>query len=278
MSDRKFASMLLSVALGAGLVAGSGITAAADQPATNHRKVPQSLQDIESKTEDVIDLAASGNWSQVSKDVAEITSSWETYKQQSAGQPGTPQPLHQSFASALDRLRSAAASKNADQTMQSANNLSAIVVDLYELYNPAIPTDIGRLDLLERQVVLDTRANNVTAAAQSLGKVKTVWSRLKPSVEAKNGQALARQFEQIIEDQSRPFRITTRRRSPLTPTVRSIWLMDSRSSMPDVAEKRGQAGFRTTGAECGHPLRKSSLSPFPPARLGNRYGTVLSIQ
>jgi len=85
--------------------------------------------------------------------------------------------------------------------MQSANDLSAAVIELFAIYNPAIPADIGRLDVLERQVVLDVAANDYTAAAASLANVKSVWESVKPSVLAHNGKDVEAQFEASIATQ-----------------------------------------------------------------------------
>lgn len=75
------------------------------------------------------------------------------------------------------------------------NDLSAAVIDLFSVYHPAAPADLGRLAVLERQVTLDVAANDLTAAADSLAKANAVWARLEPSVLIHNGADVATQFE-----------------------------------------------------------------------------------
>jgi hypothetical protein len=86
--------------------------------------------------------------------------------------------------------------------MQSANDVSAAVVELFGLYNPMLPVDIGRLDVLERQVILDVAADDYTAAMASLAIVQTVWQAVKPSVLAHGGQDASAQFEASLAIQA----------------------------------------------------------------------------
>ncbi|HEX9331090.1 MAG TPA: hypothetical protein VF896_04315, partial [Anaerolineales bacterium] len=76
-----------------------------------------------------------------------------------------------------------------------------MVVEMFALYNPKIPADIGRLDVLERQVILDVAAQNYSAAMTSLAHTKSVWDEVKPSVLEHNGKDVAAQFEASIAAQ-----------------------------------------------------------------------------
>ncbi|GBD22622.1 hypothetical protein HRbin29_00259 [bacterium HR29] len=85
--------------------------------------------------------------------------------------------------------------------MQSANELSAAVIELFAIYHPKVPADIGRLDVWERQVVLDVAAHNYDAAAASLAKVKSVWDNVKASVLEHDGKDVAAPFLASIAKQ-----------------------------------------------------------------------------
>ncbi len=101
---------------------------------------------------------------------------------------------------ALAGLKKTSAAKDAPGTLQAANDLSAAVVDLFTVYHPALPTDLGWLDVLERQVVLDAPGDDA-AAADSLAKINAVWVRLKPVILAHNGSDAATQFENSLMTQ-----------------------------------------------------------------------------
>ena len=131
--------------------------------------------------EDIIDFAPSGDWDKISKDVTDIESAWKAY-QPKASQDGGSQEIQDAMNSALATLKAASASKDASATMQGSNDVSAAVVELFALYGPKVPADIGRLDVLERQVILDVAAKDYSAAKASLAKTMSVWGEVKPSV------------------------------------------------------------------------------------------------
>jgi hypothetical protein len=163
--------------------------------------VPNSLVAIEAAAEDIIDFAPSGNWDKINKDVTDISTAWKAYQPQ-AGKDGAPQDIQDSMNSALSDLEAASASKDTSATMQGSNDVSAAVVELFALYGPRVPADIGRLDVLERQVILDVAAKDYSAATKSLAKTMSVWKEVKPSVLAHDGKDVAAQFDASLEIQA----------------------------------------------------------------------------
>ena len=185
------------------LILGSilALTACGAKPTTAPTSVvPNSLQTIEAAAEDIIDFAPSGNWDKISGDVTDIANAWKVYQPQ-AGQDGASDELQDAMTSAIEKLQTASAAKDPAATMQGSNDVSAAVVEMFALYNPVIPADIGRLDVLERQVILDVAAKDYTAAEISLAKTKSVWDEVKPSVVEHNGQAVAAEFEASLSTQ-----------------------------------------------------------------------------
>lgn len=162
--------------------------------------LPNSLITIEAAAEDIIDFAPSGNWDKINQDVTDIENAWKSYEPQ-ASKDGASQEIQDAMASALAELETASASKDASATMQGSNNVSAAVVELFALYNPKVPADIGRLDVLERQVILDVAAQDYSAAMASLAHTKSVWEKVKPSVLEHNGKDVAAQFEASLDAQ-----------------------------------------------------------------------------
>ena len=163
--------------------------------------LPNSLITIEAAAEDIIDFAPSGDWEKINKDVTDIESAWKSY-QPKASQDGASQEIQDAMTSALAELETASASKDASATMQGSNDVSAAVVELFALYGPKVPADIGRLDVLERQVILDVAAQDYSAATISLSKTMSVWREVKPSVLEHNGKDVAAQFEASLEIQA----------------------------------------------------------------------------
>jgi hypothetical protein len=176
------------------------LTACGAKTPSNPGVLPNSLQTIEADAEDIIDFAPSGNWDKIGMDVTDIENAWKVYQPQ-AGNDGASQEIQDAMASALTHLETASTAKDSAGTMQASNDISAAVVELFALYDPTIPADIGRLDVLERQVILDIAANDYSAAITSLANTKSDWERVKPSVLEHNGQEVAAEFEASLTQQ-----------------------------------------------------------------------------
>jgi len=162
--------------------------------------VPESLSKIEAQAEDIIDIMPGDDWGQVNADIAAINAAWQAFQPQGATD-NVPQAFQEALAAALDQLQRTSASKDAAGTRKATNDVSAAIVDLFAVYQPATPADLGRLDVLERQVVMDGEADNFTAAADSLATTCAVWARLKPVIMARNGSDAAIQFEESLKAQ-----------------------------------------------------------------------------
>ena len=170
------------------------------QPAKTPGTVPNSLEIIEAAAEDIIDYAPSGGWDQIGKDVADIADAWKSYQPQ-AGKDGASQEIQEAMMTAIEKLQTASEVKDAAATMQGSNDVSAAVVEMFALYNPNIPADIGRLDVLERQLILDVAAHDYSAAEISLAQTKSTWEKVKPTVLEHNGRDVAEEFEASLAAQ-----------------------------------------------------------------------------
>jgi hypothetical protein len=159
--------------------------------------VPKALHTIEGSGEDIVDLAQAGNWDRVGAKVTAISEAWSAY-QPIAATAGATQAHRDALGTALTRLQTASAAKDTPVTRQAANDLGSAVLDLFALYNPPTPTDIGRLDVSERQIIMDVDANDYAAAAASVAKTKALWANVKDSVLSRNGKSVADKFEASI--------------------------------------------------------------------------------
>ena len=176
------------------------IACAAEQPKAKPGIVPDALQTIEAAAEDIIDFAPSGNWDKISGDVTDIENAWNSYQPQ-ASKDGASQENQDAMTSALSELQAAVSAKDPKETMQASNNVSAAIVELFALYHPKVPADIGRLDVLERQVILDVAAKNYTAATASLVRIKSVWKEVKSSVLEHTGKNVVTEYEASLSTQ-----------------------------------------------------------------------------
>jgi hypothetical protein len=162
--------------------------------------VPGPLSTLEAQAEDIMDIVPGGAWEQIRADAAAIREAWGEYGNR-AGDDRTPQAFQDALVEALDRLQTASEAKDAEGTLQAANDLSAAVVDLFTVYHPATPTDLGWLDVLGRQVILDADAGDYPSAMESVANISAIWARLKPVILAQDGSDVVAQFESSLEQQ-----------------------------------------------------------------------------
>lgn len=176
---------------------------AAGQPAaqSNPGAAPDELQTLEADAEDIIDIAPTGRWERITKDSTKMATAWQTYLPTANAAGATP-AMQEAMTGALDHLQRAAESQDAVATMQAANDVSAVVVELFDLYHPAIPADIGRLDVLERQLILDVATNDYTKAQATFAKTEAVWANVKPSVLDHQGDVASQQFAESLQIQA----------------------------------------------------------------------------
>lgn len=191
LAHRLLATLIITATL-----CGFNATALAKLP------LPKALTAIEGEAEDIIDSVPGGNWKKISGVVAEVAGHWAKYQQQ-ATKDGLPAAQQEAFAGALTKLQASATAKHPANTMQAANDLSAVVMDLFDAYECRVPTDIGRLDVLERQVVLDVAAKNFVAVEASLNKTQILWTQVKPAVLAHKGAKVAARFEANLAAQTK---------------------------------------------------------------------------
>lgn len=168
---------------------------------------PSALSDISDRAVDIIDMADMENWPQIYASVQEISDAWSDYKHPTVVPPSYPRGatvlLYGRLDTALARLKDAAASRDADRTMRAANDVDAAAVELIEYYNPTIPPDLHRLIVLERKIMMASWDGRLEAAAQSLGEVRRVWTRVRPTVAERASDEVAEAFEESITDQQR---------------------------------------------------------------------------
>ena len=160
--------------------------------------VPDRLNAIEAAAEDIIDVVPKEQWGDITRDVRDVDAAWSRYKHQ-AVVDGARAGVVSSLSKALGRLQVAADSANGPETAQAANDLSAATVELYGLYDIARPVDIGRLDVIGRQIILDEQRADLAGAGAQVRKVDSIWNGgLRDDILAHRGATVAAQTDRLL--------------------------------------------------------------------------------
>ena len=173
---------------------------AATNPSAN-KSAPPELAAIALAAKAVFDNASRNDWDRARHEVAVVARNWEVYLAENK----LPGHLIVAMMEAVDRLQEASAISEEDRinTMRTANDVGWAVLDLIDLYHPAIPTDIGRLDVLERRFIVDLLSGDFIAAKETMDRLKAVWKGLRPSVVERAGAEAAASFDARLPPQEK---------------------------------------------------------------------------
>jgi hypothetical protein len=173
------------------------LVACADSGATATRsgsRPPHPLVLLEAASEDVIDQVPQGRWTRVDRVVADMQDVWRRYRATVTGEaPGLGARLDR----AVPAMAAAAGTRDGLGTEQAANDLSAAVVELLGRGSAAPPVQVGRLDVIGRQVVIDVARARFAAARRSAATAATQWSTIRADARARD-RRVARAVDRAI--------------------------------------------------------------------------------
>jgi hypothetical protein len=162
--------------------------------------VPQPVLSIEGDAEDAIDMVFAGKWDRVAADAESISTDWTEFAASSEGSGVTDEQRREMDEATAD-LSAAAQAEDELAARQAANDVSKVIVDVFDLFDFKIPSDVGRLDWLERQVIIDADRDDWEAIAVDIDQTRETFDRVKPDVVAEGGEEEARDFEASIVKQ-----------------------------------------------------------------------------
>ena len=151
-------------------------------------KVPPALLRIDQMAEQVVPAVAEGDWPRVYAYTQDISNTWNNLRNSEtrAHRLPTEYPANMLTARldmALNMLENTAAQRDSKAVMTSASNVSAAAVSLFEFYNPTVPWDLRRVEILEKRMMIelsqqpsdyDTLSAIVNRAASTWQNVRTV--------------------------------------------------------------------------------------------------------
>jgi len=156
-----------------------------------HGIVPSSITRTGELGEHIYDSAMVNDWTAANKEVKALRHSTS---QISHHHTATVQRLHTTVA-ALDKD---VARRDKQATMRDANKVTLIVAELSHPYNPAVPTDIARLDYYGRQLQIWSTTGNMAELRTTARDMRNTWHQVRPEVESRGATTTARNFDQVV--------------------------------------------------------------------------------
>ena len=158
--------------------------------------VPRELDRLESGAEDIIDYINEMNWARAQSTVDAMEQNLARLEP-SFQAANVPQSIVNEIRTRLTMLETQVKAKNAYEAKVQANAITRFIPAIYDHYQVSVPTDLGRLDYLGREILLNVEKGDWTAARNTAAEVQRIWSRLKPTLNA-TAQRSAADFESTV--------------------------------------------------------------------------------
>nr|WP_315019607.1 LysM domain-containing protein [uncultured Aminipila sp.] len=146
--------------------------------------IPTQLDTIESNAEDIIDDIYAADWEKAKDKVNSIMTNMDelTPLLQEAL---VPPELISGMNLAIKNLEQNVKQKKAYPAIAQANRITMYIPDMLDYFKIIIPTDVGRLDYLGRQIIINVEGNDWSEASNNYLIAKKIWERLKPQLDTK---------------------------------------------------------------------------------------------
>jgi hypothetical protein len=169
--------------------------------AQNHQtKLPESVFFISEKAEEVIDLYLKKDWTGAEKAVAGIAQHEEKVVQ-AFRHNQMPSSTADQFSYLIFQVQDLSKEKkNPILAALTANQITALLIDLQRFYATTMPLEIPRMDYLGREIVLLASVpNNFGLLERRIAELLETWDNLKPVIQAKQTPKAAEVASQVSQ-------------------------------------------------------------------------------
>ena len=163
-------------------------------PAAAKKEVPHPVEATESGAEDIIDFASAKNRAKVevaARELVEVSNGEAADALRSAGVPQERIALLQKRAQSVGDI---AGSASFLEVSLAANQVSELMPEFYERYGAPIPPEVLKLDYLDREAELRSRAGEPGAVRSAVRGLGTTWLVLRRQVVKAGGRKEAAEF------------------------------------------------------------------------------------
>ncbi|MDQ4036896.1 MAG: hypothetical protein M3313_00735 [Actinomycetota bacterium] len=140
---------------------------------------PAEVERLAALSADLYAAAGAPDWPAVTALLVSLTGAWASYRE-----TGVPPLTSEGMDSALVEVTTAAGAQRAAATQQAANDLAYVVTDLRLRHEPPAAVDVGRMDILARQILLDAAAEQQELVMGDLTHAEALWARTSHTVRA----------------------------------------------------------------------------------------------
>jgi len=135
------------------------------------------VDQLSAATADIYTAAGAQDWTAVTALASSVQTIWTSYRAN-----GVPPLTAEGVDGAVEALMTAADTQQTAPTQQAANNLAYLVTDLQLRHEPPATVNLGRMDVLARQVIVDAAAEQAGFLTGDATHLEALWARTAHSV------------------------------------------------------------------------------------------------
>jgi hypothetical protein len=165
-------------------------------------KIPEGVFFVTEQAENVIDLYLKKDWSGA-QGIADGIVQHQGEVEQEIRRNKLPDSTIDLFSYLIYRLQDLTHEKKQPILAGlSANQITALLIDLHSFYAPKTPLDIARMDYLGREIVLLAQVqNNYGLLGRRISELAGIWDKFKPTIQSRKapqGEEVASRVSQVI--------------------------------------------------------------------------------
>jgi hypothetical protein len=162
------------------------------------RPIPPSLNTVESAAEDTIDFAHAGNRAKVIATARKLQRTAAGRASADLRKAGVPTDTIRALQDRARLVSSLARTAGFLRLSLGANQVSALMPELFAHYSTPIPPAVQRLDYVDREAQLRSRAGDETSVSAAVDDLVATWAVLKPDVIKAGGAKVAARFSRHV--------------------------------------------------------------------------------
>jgi hypothetical protein len=174
-------------------------------------RVPKVIGQTESAAEDLIDLARAKKRAKVVSTALELRDLAQGGARKALEKDKIPEPLIDALKDRTQTVAQVAGSAPFLELSLAANQVSGLMPDVYAYYTDPVPPAVLKLDYLDREAQLRSKANDLALTQRASGKLASTWNGLRPQVLKAGGDKEAALYtrhvvalRKLVEDFDRP--------------------------------------------------------------------------
>lgn len=164
--------------------------------------VPHALDRMQEDTNELFAAVPDHDWARVQELVSGIERSWSEWLATSDATE-VPEGLKDAVDLRLQDLKDTAKERFDAPILRAANNLQMAVLFVVEVYRPALPTAVGRLQVAERNILLDIASGDKVALSETVTEAAAIWQDLEITVQDAGGEQIATDFGALLDRQQK---------------------------------------------------------------------------